>query len=75
MSMRMQRFDVIIRVRLTKEAWEEKGVTLYFFYVYFPIRDARDAARRVFGARCINCGDNTHFTRECPQPFTNISSL
>ena len=45
------------------------------FYVPFPNREAKDAARRAFGPRCLNCADDTHFARDCPQPFRNVSKI
>ena len=45
------------------------------FYVSFPNRDAKDAARRAFGPRCLNCAEDSHFARECPHPFRNVSKI
>ena len=41
------------------------------FYTHYADRGAKDAARRAFGPRCLNCGDDTHFSRNCPAAYIN----
>lgn len=45
------------------------------FYVKFNSRDEKDAARRAYGRRCLNCGDDDHFVRDCTQPYKNDSNI
>ena len=45
------------------------------FYVYYDAREAKDAARRAFGPRCVNCAEDTHFARDCPAPYMNKSRI
>ena len=44
------------------------------FYVHFPTLEERRAAREKFARKCLNCGEDTHFTRDCPKPFMTISA-
>ena len=45
------------------------------FYVRFPTLEERRAARDKFTKRCPNCGENSHFARDCPKHFINVSAL
>lgn len=45
------------------------------FYIHYDTREAKDAARRAFGPRCLNCGEDTHFARDCPAPYINKSRI
>ena len=45
------------------------------FYIRYKDREAKDAARRAFGPRCLNCADDNHFARECPSPYLNRSGI
>ena len=45
------------------------------FYIHYADRESKDAARRAFGPRCLNCGDNTHFARNCPAAYINRSNI
>ena len=35
------------------------------FYVRFPTLEERRAARDKFARKCLNCGDDAHFARNC----------
>ncbi|CAN0141045.1 unnamed protein product, partial [Scytosiphon promiscuus] len=39
------------------------------FYVRYPSREEKDKVRLAFGHRCLNCGDNDHYVRDCPKPY------
>ena len=43
------------------------------FYVLFKFPEKRDAARASYGPRCLNCGDENHFARVCPEKNSNRS--
>ena len=46
------------------------------FYVRFPTLEERRAARKKFAKKCLNCGEDAHFARDCPKPFImNVSAL
>lgn len=45
------------------------------FYIRYDSREAKDAARRAFGPRCLNCAEDNHFARECPAEYTNRSGI
>ena len=45
------------------------------FYVSFNSREERDAARRRYGNRCLNCREENHFARDCPAKFLNLSGM
>ena len=40
-----------------------------------PARKQRDATRRVYSGRSLNCGDENPFARECPAKYLNRSAL
>ena len=44
------------------------------FYVRFPTLGERRAARDKFARKCLNCGDDAHFARNCFNLFTNVST-
>ena len=43
------------------------------FYIRYDSREAKDAARRAFGPRCLNCAEDTHFARDCPAAYIDRS--
>ena len=45
------------------------------FYVRFPTLEERRAARDKFARKCLNCGKDAHFARDCPKPFMIVSVL
>ena len=45
------------------------------FYVRFPKLEERRAACDKFAKKCLNCGEDAHFARDCPHPFLNVSAL
>eukprot|EP00904_Undaria_pinnatifida_P007825 jgi/Undpi1/4172/HiC_scaffold_16.g07539.m1 len=45
------------------------------FYIHYADRESKNAARRAFGPRCLNCGDDTHFSRNCPAAYINRSNI
>ena len=45
------------------------------FYVHFPTLEKRCAARDKFAKKCLNCGEDALFARDCPKPFMNVSPL
>ena len=45
------------------------------FYVRFPTFEERRAARDKFAKKCLTCGEDAHFARNCPKPFMNVSAL
>lgn len=45
------------------------------FFNWFNNQEARDAARAAFGPRGFNCGDASHFVRDCPSPYMIMSKL
>ena len=45
------------------------------FYVRFPTLEARRAARDKFAQKCLICGEDAHFARDCPKQFMNVSAL
>ena len=40
------------------------GITINTHHIRYSPREAKDAARRAFGPRCLNCADETHFAPE-----------
>ena len=44
-------------------------------YVRFPTLEERRAAREQFAKKCLNCGEDAYFARDCPKPFMNVSAL
>ena len=45
------------------------------FYVRFPTLEERRAARDKFAQKCLICGEDAHFARDCPKHFMNVSAL
>ena len=45
------------------------------FYIHYADRESKNAARRAFGPRCFNCGEDTHFSRNCPAAYINRSNI
>ena len=45
------------------------------FYVHFPTLEKRCAARDKFAKKCLNCGEDALFARDCPKLFMNVSAL
>ena len=45
------------------------------FHVRFLTLEERLATRDKFAKKCLNCGEDAHFARECPKPFMNVSAL
>ena len=45
------------------------------FCIPFDTRERRDAARRAFGARCLNCGEESRVAHERPSKFINRFAL
>ena len=44
------------------------------FYVRFPTLKERRAARNKFARKCLNCEEDAHFARDCPESFINAST-
>ena len=45
------------------------------FYIHYADREPKHSARGPFGPRCLNCGDDTHFARNCPAANINRSNI
>ena len=45
------------------------------FYVHFPTLEERRAARGKIAKKCLNCGEDAHFARDCSKHFMNVSAL
>lgn len=65
------------KVHYVASQWgENKGDLSYIpFYKRFNSRQAQDEARRAYGLKCLNCGDQSHFVRDCPKQFMNKSEM
>ena len=44
------------------------------FHDPFPTLEERRTARETFHRKCLNCGEDAHFARDCPKPFINVST-
>ncbi|CAB1107075.1 unnamed protein product [Ectocarpus sp. CCAP 1310/34] len=65
------------KVHYVATQWEKgKGDESYIpFYTRFDSRKEQDEARQAYGLKCLNCGDQSHFVRECTHPFINKSNM
>ncbi|CAN0238662.1 unnamed protein product, partial [Ectocarpus fasciculatus] len=45
------------------------------FFVWFTSREEKDRQRQAFGLRCLNCGSDTHFVRDCDKGYMNVSKI
>lgn len=45
------------------------------FYVSFASREEKHSALAEFGSKCLNCGEDHQFTRDCPASYMNVSKI
>ncbi|CAB1103462.1 unnamed protein product [Ectocarpus sp. CCAP 1310/34] len=45
------------------------------FLAWFTSVEEKDRHRRVFGLRCLNCGSEGHFVRDCDMGYINASNM
>ena len=42
------------------------------FHDRFPTLEERRTPREKFARKCLNCGEDAYFARDCPKPFINV---
>lgn len=45
------------------------------FFVWFTSLEEKDRQRQAFGSRCLNCGSDAHFVRDCDKGYINVSKM
>ena len=44
-------------------------------FKWFDTKEEKIAKMQSFGRKCLNCGDQGYFLRNCPGPYKNVSGV